>query len=300
VKPLAELSAEAARALHGVVFDLDDTLLEHGELTEAAYASLFALRASGLRLVACTGRPAGWGEVIARQWPIDAAVTENGAIAFAREGSDPGARVVVVGAPPGPVATQAFRREKRAQRAALLDLAEELVRRFPDAELADDNDLRATDVTIDVGEHRRVSPDDARAMRAIAAANGVRTLQSSVHLHLTLEAADKASGTVRVLWDRFSEDATRARTRYAFIGDSGNDAAAFAAFSLTFGVSNVRHHLGRLSVPPRFIADEPAGRGFASIAAALTALRARSPEAANAPNAPDAPDIPASRPTAGV
>ena len=64
------------------LFDLDDTLLDHGRLTEAAYASLFRLRESGLCLLAVTGRPSGWGEVIVRQWPIDGAVTENGAVAL--------------------------------------------------------------------------------------------------------------------------------------------------------------------------------------------------------------------------
>ena len=57
--PLARLTADEARRLRGVIFDLDDTLLDHGALGEAAYSALFRLRASGLRLIACTGRPAG-------------------------------------------------------------------------------------------------------------------------------------------------------------------------------------------------------------------------------------------------
>lgn len=274
MKPLAALPAGEARRLVGVIFDLDDTLLDHGALTEEAYSALFALRASGLRLIACTGRPAGWGEVIARQWPIDAAIAENGAIAFAREGGSSGVRALSLGASPGSPSTREGRREQRERRAFLLALAEELVGRFPDAELADDNDLRVTDVTIDVGERRRVTREDAAAMRAIAESRGARTLQSSVHVHLTLDTADKASGSIRLLSTRFNEDATRARTRYAFVGDSGNDAATFAAFTSTFGVANVRPYLGRLSVPPRYVAAEPMGRGFASIARAITALRA--------------------------
>jgi hydroxymethylpyrimidine pyrophosphatase-like HAD family hydrolase len=130
-----------------------------------------------------------------------------------------------------------------------------------------------TDVTIDIGEHRRVRAEDVRAMRAIAAGRGVRTLQSSVHLHLTNETADKASGTIHLLCDRFGEDATRARSLYAFVGDSGNDAAPFAAFTVTFGVANVRPHLAKLSVPPRYVSTEAMGQGFASIATRIVALR---------------------------
>src|SRR5262249_59883715 len=91
---------DEARRLTGVVFDLDDTLLDHGELAEAAYRALFRLREAGLRLVACTGRPAGWGEVLARQWPIDAVVVENGAVAFVVEPKS--GRRVTVGDPPSP------------------------------------------------------------------------------------------------------------------------------------------------------------------------------------------------------
>ena len=266
--PLARLTADEARRLRGVIFDLDDTLLDHGALGEAAYSALFRLRASGLRLIACTGRPAGWGEVIQRQWPLDATVVENGAVALVSD--EAGSRRVVAWDPLDPAA-------RRARRLGLLDLAAELVARFPEAALADDNDARRTDVTIDVGEHRRVPPEAIAAMQRLAAGRGVRSVVSSVHLHLTLEPEDKASGTIRLLARRFGEDATAARSRYAFIGDSGNDAAPFAAFTLTFGVANVRAAAMRLSVPPRFVTDEPMGQGFAALAARLIALRA--PEA---------------------
>jgi hypothetical protein len=264
VLPLGRLSAAEARGLRGVIFDLDDTLLDHGALGAAAYAALFRLRASGLRLIACTGRPAGWGEVIQRQWPLDATVVENGAIALVTD--EGGSRRIVALDPLDPAA-------RRERRRALLDLAAELVTRYPEAELADDNDARRTDVTIDIGEHRRVPREAIVAMQRLAAERGARTLVSSVHLHLTNEPDDKASGTIRLLVRRFGEDATAARARYAFIGDSGNDAAPFAAFALTFGVANVRGPARRLSVPPRFVTDEPMGQGFAAFAARLAELR---------------------------
>jgi HAD superfamily hydrolase (TIGR01484 family) len=286
LRPLSDLPVEAAQRLSGVIFDLDDTLLDHGELTEIAYSALFRLRDAGLRLVACTGRPAGWAEVVARQWPIDAAIGENGAVAYGRgEGG-----VVEGGVVEGDMEREAAagfgearkgngglanKAARLSRRERLFELANELLECFPLAALADDNNLRLTDVTIDIGEHRRVPSSDTLQMRAIARERGVRTLQSSVHLHLSLQALDKASGTVRVLRERFGEDPTRARSRYAFVGDSGNDAASFAAFSATFGVANVRAHLGRLPVPPRYVASAPMGRGFAEIAARLEALRTR-------------------------
>lgn len=267
MRPLDALPASEARALRGVVFDLDDTLLDHGALGEQAYGALFRLREAGLRLVACTGRPAGWGEILQRQWPIDATIVENGALALiAEEPPSGGARRVVLLDP-------LDRAARRARRAGLLALAEELVARVPSATLADDNDARVTDVTLDIGEHRRVPAAEIAELRRVAAERGVRTLLSSVHLHLTHEPDDKASGVLRLLVERFGEDATAALGRYAFIGDSGNDAAAFAAFRTTFGVANVRGHLRALSVAPRYVAPEAMGRGFAAIAARLIASR---------------------------
>jgi HAD superfamily hydrolase (TIGR01484 family) len=284
VKPLSALPADEIRALRGVVFDLDDTLLDHGSLTEAAYSALFRLREAGLRLVACTGRPAGWGEVIQRQWPLDGTVVENGALSLVsvEQGHDLGASITAALSPATAwkarrvVALDALdRAARRARRDALLALAGELAARFPETALADDNDARVTDVTLDIGEYKRVSKAAVAAMRTIAQARGVRIVASSVHLHLTYEADEKASGTIRLLCRQFGEDATAARSRYAFVGDSGNDATPFAAFAVTLGVSNVRSHLHALSVPPRFIAESTMGSGFAEIAARLVELRAQ-------------------------
>ena len=75
-------ATEAAPRSRGAaaLFDLDDTLLTHGRLTRQAYDALWDLHDAGLKLVAVTGRPSGWGEVLARQWPIEGCVTENGAM----------------------------------------------------------------------------------------------------------------------------------------------------------------------------------------------------------------------------
>ncbi|MDP8999212.1 MAG: HAD family hydrolase, partial [Myxococcota bacterium] len=86
MKPIAALDSDEARRLRGVLFDLDDTFLSHGLLTRAAYNALWSLHDGGLELVAVTGRPFGWGEVLARQWPVAGCVVENGAAYLRRRG----------------------------------------------------------------------------------------------------------------------------------------------------------------------------------------------------------------------
>src|SRR5437867_12044477 len=79
MRPLAELDARGVRA---VLVDIDETLTTAGKLTGDAYAALERLHAAGKITVPVTGRPAGWCDHIARMWPVDAVVGENGAFYF--------------------------------------------------------------------------------------------------------------------------------------------------------------------------------------------------------------------------
>jgi len=261
LKALSLLSKTEAARLSGVLFDLDDTFLDGGILTEVAYAALFRLRRAGLRLVAVTGRPSGWGDVLARQWPLHAVVTENGAVALHRDG--------------GVVARweKADEATRRSRRIRIAGAFEELRQRFPEVRMSDDSYARTSDLALDVGESQRLPADVIAAIEAAARALGMRTFVSSVHLHLTLDPFDKATGTVAFLADRFGEDATSSRHRYAYVGDSANDGACFYAFATSFGVANIRSSLPRLSVPPRYIAQAEKGKGFAEIADRILALR---------------------------
>ena len=82
MRPLIALSNAARRAVRGVLLDIDDTLTTDGRLTAKAYAALADLRNAGKLVVPVTGRPAGWCDHIARLWPVDAIVGENGAFYF--------------------------------------------------------------------------------------------------------------------------------------------------------------------------------------------------------------------------
>jgi HAD superfamily hydrolase (TIGR01484 family) len=261
VQPLSELTREEAGRLRGLLFDLDDTLLSHGALTREAYGALWDLADAGLRLVAVTGRPSGWGEVVTRQWPIAGCVTENGAIAVTREGA-------------GVIRHDACGEDERARRRARLRSLVDRVREVaPGASLTDDVEARRSDVTWDVAERARLPEDTVAAIVREIERAGARWLRSSVHLHATFDADDKASGAIRFCARALGEEPGAARVRFAFAGDSGNDAACFSGFVTTFGVANVRASLSRLTVPPRYVAAHPMGSGFAEIAAEILRKR---------------------------
>lgn len=262
MRPLSELTAADVEGVDTVVFDLDDTVLDHGKLGRAAYEALFRMGEAGLRLVASTGRSAGFAEVVARQWPVSAAIAENGALAW-------------LASPSGGVelhdSASPSEREDRTHR--LAEVVAAIRERCPDLPLADDNRGRISDTTFDVGERHRAAPDVVAAAVARARELGARSFTSSIHMHVTFDAYDKASGYVRLAMES-GLDPVRALARAAFVGDSSNDAAAFAAFRLTFGVANVRPFVEKLTVPPRFVSDAPMGEGFARIARALLDARA--------------------------
>lgn len=261
LRPIRELDPAVCRALTGVVFDVDDTVTRGGTLEEAAYSALFRLREAGLKLVAVTGRPLGFAELMARMWPIDLAIGENGAGYV---------RLTAAGLETGFYASPEVRAEHTA---ALEKLRERVAVEAPWALGTDDSWARRCDLTWDVGERVQLEAAKVEALRALIEASGARCVVSSVHAHAMFGDYDKAIGVVRAAEAALGERVDLAPERWLFIGDSGNDAAAFAYFPLSAGVANVREHLARLAVPPRYVSEADRGRGFAEIAAVITERR---------------------------
>jgi HAD superfamily hydrolase (TIGR01484 family) len=262
VQPISSLTSEVAQNLLGVCFDIDDTITRHGTLELSAYAALFDLARAGLRLIAVTGRPLGFAEVAARMWPIAAAVGENGAgfVARAEQGiqlgywDDEALRV-----------QQALRlREIRAR----------VARELPHVVVSSDNWARRCDLAFDVGEEVQLPRADVDQLVAIIEAEGARATVSSVHAHAQLGDHDKAQGVARAAATLWGLSAEQVQRGFLFVGDSGNDAAAFGWFEHSAGVANVSRFLDRLPHPPRYVAEAECGAGFAEIAGVLLRRRA--------------------------
>jgi len=254
VRELKTIDVAERRRLRGLLFDLDDTLLEHGKLTKEAFETLCWLRDAGVSLIGVTGRPVAWARVLTPMWPVDALVAENGALSVIREGGRP----VVDDRLDGPT--------RAARRSRLLEIIDRLRARCPGLERSDDCDGRVSDYTFDIGEFRSAGKDLVAQALAAAAALGARTTVSSVHLHVTLDHDDKSTGTLRLLAKRFGVDPGRARFEFAYVGDSSNDAPCFGAFRTSVGVSNLR---GRFSLPPRFVTEGARSTGFVETAHCL-------------------------------
>lgn len=243
--------------LRGLVFDIDDTVTRNGVLEPSAYAAMHQLAASGLELIAVTGRPLGWVDVIARQWPVRLAIGENGAgwswveADRFREG-------------------YFCSEQERAQQSRLLDaIRREVARVMPHVQVSSDNRARRCDLAFDVGELVSLPRADIDTLVSIIEDFGASSSVSTVHAHAAPGPWNKASGVSRALAETMGVDLDSELDRWVFVGDSGNDAEAFAYFPKSVGVANVRAHLDRLPTPPRYVTDAERGEGFAELARRL-------------------------------
>src|SRR5690349_22621769 len=138
MRALAGFPREARRAIRFVLLDIDDTLTTEGRLSADAYAALERLTQHGLHVIPVTGRPAGWCDMIARFWPVDAVVGENGAFWFRydREARRMHRRLLIAG----------------DTRPRLDALARDILRAVPGAAVAADQPYRLADLAIDFAE----------------------------------------------------------------------------------------------------------------------------------------------------
>ena len=257
LRPLAEMPRATRLAIRGVLTDIDDTLTTDGRLTAEAYAALQRLQAAGKLTIPITGRPAGWCDHIARMWPVDAVVGENGAFTmrYDRKRRKLDKRFFDDDA------------TRRANRARLAEIGDAILRAVPGAALASDQLYREADLAIDFRED---VPELSRAaidrIVALMEAEGMTAKVSSIHVNGWFGSYDKLSMTRRLFSETFDIDLDAARARFVFVGDSPNDAPLFAYFANAVGVANVRAFADRIPTLPAYVTARDAGAGFAELA----------------------------------
>jgi hypothetical protein len=262
--PLDALPASALAAMRGVFTDIDDTLTTHGSLTAHAYAAMQRVRDAGLLLIPVTGRPAGWCDHIARMWPVSAVVGENGAFYMRHDAAARKLRVRHL----------LDAKEREHNRARLAAIAERIVREVPGCALASDQRFRESDLAIDYCEDVRPLPAaDVERIAALMRTEGLTAKVSSIHVNGWFGAYDKLGMTRRLMTEEFGVDLDADCGRFAFVGDSPNDAPLFDYFPYSIGVANVRAFGGRIATPPKFVTLGESGAGFAEVANRLVQAR---------------------------
>ena len=246
--------------IRGLFFDIDDTLTTEGRLTAQAYSALERWKAAGKIAVPITGRPAGWCDHIARMWPVDAVIGENGAFYFYY---DPAARKLQKHF----LYDEPTRIANRARMAAVRD---HILASVPGCALASDQLYREADLAIDFCEDvPALGLAGAERIAALMREAGMTAKISSIHVNGWFGDYDKLGMTLTFARERLGIELDPSGEGFAFAGDSPNDAPMFAFFRNSVGVANVRRYEALLAARPAFITRGEAGTGFAELVTRL-------------------------------
>jgi HAD superfamily hydrolase (TIGR01484 family) len=248
--------------LRFVFTDIDDTLTDAGQLSAAAYQALWRLHDSGISVVPVTGRPAGWCELIARQWPVAGVVGENGGFYFR-------------------YADRSMKRQYFFNAAARIDhnrrlekIRTEILARIPGAAVASDQFCRQMDLAIDYCEDvPGLPPAQVDRIVSIFKGHGAHAKVSSIHVNGWFGDYDKLVMCRMFLEKEFSLTLDSSQSQVAFVGDSPNDEPMFGFFENSFAVANIKHFVPAMKALPKYVAKNPGGAGFAEIVERILAVR---------------------------
>ncbi len=246
------LGANSARGIRFVLFDIDDTITEDGLLLPESYDAMWRLRRAGYVVVPVTGRPAGWCDLIARQWPVSGVVGENGAFALYMDNG----HLQQLFHPAAP--------EPGANRLRLQDLGSRAMARFPGLRLAKDQAYRLFDVALDFAEEEPdLGLEVARQVKAWCETEGAVAKVSSIHVNAWYGSYDKLGMAEFFLSQVLGYDPARDLSSVLYFGDSPNDEPMFGHFPLSCGVANVKKYADMMIHPPKYVTERPFGYGYA-------------------------------------
>lgn len=264
MNPIANFPTNAKRHIRCVLTDIDDTLTIKGRLPAVVFAAMEDLQRTGIRVIPITGRPAGWCDHIARMWPVDGLVGENGAFYFRYDDRE----------------RKMIRRywksteERRADRVRLDAIREKVLTRVPGCAVAADQAYREADLAIDFCEDVPALPmPSVEAVKAIFEANGATAKISSIHVNGWFGDYDKLSMSRLMFKEEFNLDMDAVSDQVIFCGDSPNDSPMFGFFPHSVGVANVRAFETQLTATPTWVTRAEGGLGFAEMVEVLLERR---------------------------
>jgi HAD superfamily hydrolase (TIGR01484 family) len=253
MRPLSDAGESEFSKVKYVLTDMDDTLTYRGKLSARTYGALEQLQVHGIRVVPVTAAPAGWCDQMARMWPVDAVVGENGGFYTFRQG-DHVKRV-----------SWLANHQTAEAREHLLALQKHIKASLPSSTLASDHPFRLTSVAWD----RPANSEDAAELLKAVLAFGARGTQNAIWVLGWYGDYQKLTMARRMMRELYAVDIDRERDEIVYVGDSVNDGPMFDHFPNSVGVSTVVDFLPQLPKPPTWVTKGPGGEGFVEIAEAV-------------------------------
>jgi hypothetical protein len=226
-------------------------------LKSDAYEAMERLSNKGYKVIPVTGRCAGWCDHIARMWPVDGVVGENGAFFFSYDHVNKKMNNLY----------SQTEEERRENFKLLHEIKDTILRSVSGAAVASDQDYRITDLAIDFAEDVPKLPQHKiDEIVQIAEQNGAVAKISSIHVNCWIGNHNKLSTSLKILKESFGLNDTEIQNNAVFIGDSPNDSTMFGFFKNSVGVANVIDLINCIENPPKYIATEFSGDGFIELA----------------------------------
>lgn len=262
MKPFQAFPESTKERIKYVLTDIDDTLTINGKLPAIAYTAMELLQKAGIKVIPITGRPAGWCDHIARMWPVDGLVGENGAFYFYYDGKN---RKMV---------RYFWRNEeqRKADRIKFTELQQQILQNIPGCKISADQPYREADLAIDFCEDVEPLPmTEVKKIVSLFESAGAVAKISSIHVNGWFGDYDKLAMTRRMFTELFRTDLDAVKDTIIFSGDSPNDVPMFAFFPHGVGVANVLDFADDLLHKPTWITERKGGYGFAEMVDILLA-----------------------------
>jgi HAD superfamily hydrolase (TIGR01484 family) len=256
MKPIEKMPKAVKKSIRYVLADIDETLTLNGRLPAVVFAAMEDLKKAGTGMVPITGRPAGWCDHIARMWPVDGIVGENGAFYFHYDDRQRKMR------------RRYFKSEEQRHddRKKLQKLKIEILDKIHGCRISADQHYREADLAIDYCED--VAPltmPDVDRIVALFEAAGAKAKISSIHVNGWFGDYDKLTMTRMLFAEVFKDDLEAVKEEVIFIGDSPNDVPMFQYFPHSVGVANILNFKEKITHKPAWVTQQEGGYGFAEM-----------------------------------
>nr|WP_306173101.1 HAD hydrolase family protein [Pseudomonas sp. K5002] len=241
--------------------DMDETLTYQGRLAARTYTALERLQTAGIRVIPVTAAPAGWCDQMARMWPVDGVIGENGALFFSRSAD-----------------THRLRRDYWHQGEAVEDslrkrelLIEMVTQQLPWARLAADQGFRQASVAWEIPSEIDRRDSLIEIFRTVGAEYTFNNLWALAWFG----RYDKLVMAKHVLSAIYGLLPGEDVAQVFYSGDSLNDGPMFGYFRHTLGVSTIRDCVEQMSDLPAWISEGAGGSGFVEAVDVILACQTR-------------------------
>ena len=256
MKPIEKMPKAVKKNIRYVLADIDDTLTLDGRLPAVVFAAMERLQKASICMVPITGRPAGWCDHIARMWPVDAVVGENGAFYFYYNENQ------------RKMSRRYFKSEKQRKidSQKLEKLKSVILKKVPGCRVSADQRYREADLAIDYREDvPPLSMEDVDRIVGLFEEAGARAKISSIHVNGWFGKYDKLTMTRILFTEVFKDDLVAVKENIIFIGDSPNDVPMFQFFPRSVGVANILKFKEKITHKPAWVTQQDGGYGFAEM-----------------------------------